>query len=188
MSGLRELNAMGHALASGEPRQESLLALLQFLNNAIGSLGTTLEVAARAENDDDSGTPNNREAAEIIKNLLLQSVDTVKSTLGTSWIRDKEQGQGQAAYESKSEPIPDQSATALEELAEIFAILTTCAKVCPSFLVSLPAALSVDHDYDRLFDRAVESAVTTLTETDADSTRAATVFLRELVSERVRHG
>lgn len=180
METMQELHNLAVSLAQEQGKKYSLLAVLDFLDHGFTSMGGRFEAVATGGLQ--GGTDRTIEAKRLLENLLLGCIQSIKSTLGTAWTRDKEQGQGQgqAAYESKSEPVPDECATSLDELARIFNVLTSCVRTCPTVLINLPASVGAEND--RLCNRAVESAVTTLTDCDVDSSLAAIQFLLALVS------
>jgi len=171
-------------VSSGNEKRTSLLAVYQFLEHCFGMYGEKVEAVTRhiLDGTSQNSDPHVKETGQLLETLLLNSIEVTKSTLGTAWIRDKEQGQGQPAYESKSEPVPEQRATSTEELSGIFSVLAACAKKCPAFLIHLPAADGVEPENDRLFSRAVESAVSTLTETDFEASRSAILYLLSIAA------
>lgn len=158
----------------------ALVAVLGFLNDFVSWHGEKVEIAALCVIDNASETTANTlmtETGKLLEGLVLETIQSGKDGLGNAWNRDKEQGQGQSPFESKVEPTVEQ-ATNVELLSAVFALLCECCRKCPTFLAHLPASPNADRDHDRLLNRAVESAVVSIKDPDADVARQAILFLK----------
>lgn len=123
-----------------------------------------------------------REVGRLLEELLLNTVAAVQESLGDVWTSPREQGQGQAAFESKPPaPAPKAPPKSNELLGGLLSLLAKCLNICPLFLLHVPAAPGVNRDSDLLLRRAVDSAVSCLDDVDPETTRCAIHFLHEMV-------
>ena len=180
----KELCTLASVLISSRSNDTAaLVAVLDFLNDFVSWHGEKVEIAALCVVDNSSQTVANTlmtETGKLLEGLVLETIQSGKDGLGNAWNRDKEQGQGQRPFESKVEPIAEQ-ATNVELLSAVFALLCECCRKCPTFLAYLPASPNVDRDHDRLLNRAVESAVVSIKDSDVDVARQAILFLKGVV-------
>lgn len=134
----------------------------------------------KSENADDGS----QDVTVVLSDLLLSAVDEfqVSSAASTSVASPKEQGQGQAAFESKSERGPKEVAGPSDELCGMFTLFQICVERCPAFFLSLPAAPDAHEGDDLLYSRAVDTAVGFLGETDTPTSLHAMSFMESLVS------
>jgi len=161
-----------------------LLAVYEFVERVIDLHGSKIEATARvlAGNATAVSSTTAHEVGKQLEDTILSSVLSTKGSLGTAWTRDKEQGQGQSAFESKCKPVAEEKPTDPDSLAAIFTMLTSAAENCPTFLVYLPATEGGDRDNDKLISRAIESSVAVLVEPDFELARTAILFLISVVS------
>ena len=152
----------------------------------VKTYGDIIDKDVRATIEGRSNIPSNaergREVGKCLETLLLETVAAINSMLGATWTSSQRQGQGQPAFESKSEPVNhDSRQTSNRALASMFFLLKTCAERCPVFLLHLAAAPGEDRNEDLLLRRALESAVTSLLEPEASTSKSASVFLQATV-------
>lgn len=160
-----------------------LLAVYEFVERIINLHGSRIETAARLLVEDATAvSPSTfHEVGKQLEDTILSSVLSTKGSLGTAWTRDKEQGQGQPAFESKCKPATEEKPTDTDSLAAIFTVLSAAAEHCPTFLIHLPATEGGDRDNDKLISRAIESSVAVLVEPDFEVARTAILFLVSVI-------
>jgi len=124
------------------------------------------------------------EIVVLLTDLLLAAVDEfqVASLTTSAFDSNKEQGQGQAAYESKSAPAKKGEAHVGEEICEMLSLFTTCVERCPSFFFQLPSAPGLEGQQDLLHRKATESAIAFLNVSDTQTSTHAMAYLEALVS------
>jgi hypothetical protein len=168
------------------------MALLQTFVKTYGDVVDKTASASLEGQSTPSNSQRGREIGKCLESLLLSTVDAVKSCLGSTWASSQGQGQGQPPFESKAEPIEERP-TSRDALSGMFTLLRTCAERCPIFLMHLPAGPSLDVKEDMLHRRAVESAVSSIIDSDTDTSKSAMEFLESTVkltqssSDDVRH-
>jgi hypothetical protein len=121
-----------------------------------------------------------RRIGQALESVLLMTTEGVQSLLGSTWTNAQQQGNGQPAFESKSQ-LGDQGSLFLQvsraALAPMLSLLKTCAEHCPIFLLHLPAAKDQDRNEDLLVRRAVESAVSSILDPDVDTSTSCMDYL-----------
>uniref|UniRef100_A0A7S1VM81 Uncharacterized protein n=1 Tax=Grammatophora oceanica TaxID=210454 RepID=A0A7S1VM81_9STRA len=188
---LREVSTLASIIVntSSGNQDEALSAVLDVISQVIAVHGASIDNAINTilDNNGVSQSSISEDAGRCIESLLLKTIGATKDKLGAAWTRPKEQGQGQTAVESKSRgssgelSLQDQKPTSTSALSSIFNVLETIARCCPAFLTHLPAASGKDQETDRLLHRAMESAISSVTETDVDLVRNALLFLKSTV-------
>jgi hypothetical protein len=120
-----------------------------------------------------------RRMGQALESVLLTTTEGVQSLLGPTWTNAQRQGNGQPAFESKSQ-LADQGSShqvSRAALAPMLSLLQTCAEHCPIFLLHLPAAKGQDRNEDLLVRRAVESAISSILDPDVDTSTACMAYL-----------
>lgn len=146
--------------------------------------GEAIEKSAMEMLDQPSQSPQStgiHESGRRIEGLLLSLVDKAQSSLGAAWTSRGEQGNGQQPFESRNDPVQDETPPSTEGLSCILPILTTCAKKSPSFLMHLPAGQTNGSNGDRLLGRAITSCLPVLVDGDFETSLCAIVFLKSIV-------
>jgi len=125
---------------------------------------------------------NEQELALQVKNIMMTSIKAVKSAMNAKLAIPKEQGQGQQPFESKRDQESKSEVNSIEAFAGLFMLFTMCLEKCPVFFFQLPATQESTQDADGLlYNRAVDSAISSLIGTDLQTSKAAMDFLESLV-------
>jgi hypothetical protein len=156
-----------------------------FMRNVFRQFGKTLAMGFDHRSDQYAAS-NGIEVDRLLRNLILNVVETVQESLGPVWAKPSEQDNGQVAFESK--PMPTQKVTlkSSEWLGGMLDVLTQGLVFCPKFLIHLPTPGSGLRDTntsdDVLLRRAVDAAAASLEDySDVDGLRSAILFLKTLV-------
>ena len=134
------------------------------------------------------------EMEQIFKTIMWKLIEAEREYLGRVWIdpiKGNEQGNGQAAYETKTVPIqksPQKKSSSMESISGVLSVLTQGLVSCPLWIMSLPApapnGVTIDHDdsVDLLVRRAASTASVSLEEHhDTDMVQSAIAFMLALV-------
>jgi len=181
---LRELFMLASSMILDSANNKSPLpAVYDFVERIIDLHGSKIEIASQVMVEGTATLTSNAycEVCKKLENLILSSILSIKNSLGSAWSCDKEQGQGQPAFESKSKVILDERPTATDTLAAIFTVLSIAAVNCPIFLIHLPATIGGDRENNRLISRAIKSSVIVLVEPDFELARTAILFLVSVI-------
>lgn len=128
--------------------------------------------------DERSSDERTRQVGSALESIVLTAVEGVHDLLGPKWTNAQRQGNGQPAFESKSQPVDHGSFYVSNvALAPMLELLQTCAEHCPFFLVHLPTAKDQDRNEDLLVRRAIESAVSCILERDVSTATRGMQFL-----------
>merc|ERR1712232_306766 len=115
--------------------------ILEFLVALVDVYGDTLENDAKSSIPCGQGVSDSKrqELGSQIRTLLLSTIEAIRSSVGGKWTVSKEQGQGQAAFESKCEhPKDDSHEKSKVTYAGIYYLFTMCTERCPQFFFQLP--------------------------------------------------
>jgi len=137
---------------------------------------------------DESNDERAHQLGTSLESLILASIEGVQELLGIKWNNPQRQGNGQPAFESKSEPVDHGSShVSNTALAPMLQVLQTCAEHCPIFLVHLPTSRDQDRNEDLLILRAIESAVSSILEPDVATATSGMSFLEALHRVEAEH-
>lgn len=166
-----------------ENEEWNFAPVMAFLQTMVEIHGADIDQAARLSLN---GEPKGGEAKErarrigqALESLLLMTAEGVQTLLGPTWTSGQRQGNGQQAFESKSQiqdhgPPRQVSRTAL---APMLSVLQTFAQQCPIFLLHLPVAKDQDRNEDVLVRLAIESAVASILDPDVDTSTSCMDYL-----------
>jgi hypothetical protein len=157
-------------------------SLCSFLDELVRTNGESIEKASLVALGGSSIAGSGREVGRLLEDLVLHTVASVHKHLGSVWTSPKEQGHGQPAFESKPLPGPKSDSMSSQCLPGILSLLQSLVEICPVFLLQLPALPGIDRDDDMLFSRAIDSALSSLNESDSELVSHASKFLRSAVS------
>jgi hypothetical protein len=157
-------------------------SIFEFLKDFVYTHGHKIEKWALASTESMSVNFNDEEAARLLEDLMLGTIEATRASLGSVWTSPKEQGEGQSAFESKPPPAPKPGSISNESLAGMLSLTQKGLDQCPVFFLQLPAVRGIDREDDRLLRRAVDSAVASLNDSDPDIVLNAIIILTAMVS------
>jgi len=144
--------------------------------------GDSVEIRTQEALKGQISSEERNEVVVILTDLLLAAVDEFHTASMTASVTNaNEQGQGQAAYESKSVPAPKSDAHVGEEICGMLDLFKTCVERCPSYFFQLPSAPGLEGQKDLLHLKATESTIALLQESDTQTSKHAMGYLEALL-------
>ena len=184
---MKELCAVAQSVIERESSTEkptNFTAAIDFLQAFVKMHGDRIEKDAMAVVDGRSTQANaerGREIGKCLEDLMLTTIAAINTMLGSVWNSPQRQGNGQPAFETKAEPVDRGKQTSSRGLSSVLSLLKTCAERCPVFLIHLPSAPGLDRNEDLLLRYAVDSAVSSILDRDAETSKSAIQFLDVVV-------